>query len=140
MPDASYLHTTFNGASVIRTPAEIDITTAEQLRAALLEAAEGEQPTVVVDMTRTVFCDSSGLHALLRARNRIASDGGDLRLIIPAGGVVARIITLTGLDTVLRCFPTLAEAVAGPPAVKPSKPGRPDPPIAEIPSPAGGTG
>ncbi len=134
MPDASYLHTTFNGASVIRTPAEIDITTADQLRAALLEAAAGEHPMVVVDMTSTGFCDSSGIHALLRARNRIASDGGDLRLVIPADGVVARIITLTGLDTVLRCFPSLADAVAGPPAVRPLKP-----PIGGTASPASGS-
>jgi anti-sigma B factor antagonist len=113
LPDARYLRTTFNGVTVIRAPADIDITTADQLRTALLETAAGEHPMVVVDMTRTAFCDSSGLHTLLRARNRLVTDGGDLHLVIPADGVVARILAVTGLDMVISCYLSLAEAMAG---------------------------
>jgi anti-anti-sigma factor len=129
LPDTSYLHTTIDGVAVVRTPAEIDITTADQLRAALLEASAGKHPVIVVDMTGTVFCDSSGLHALVRARNRSAAENRDLRLVVPAGGTVDRILTLTGLATVLPCFPTLAEALAGPPSAWSQRPGPPAPAV-----------
>jgi hypothetical protein len=46
-----------NGVPVMATPAEIDITAAEQLRAVLLAATENRYRTLVVDMTCTRFCD-----------------------------------------------------------------------------------
>jgi anti-sigma B factor antagonist len=55
----------------VATPAEIDITTAEELRAVLLEATKDSHPRLVVDMTRTRFCDSAGLQALIGAHNRV---------------------------------------------------------------------
>lgn len=39
MPDVRYLIKMINGVPVVAAPAEIDITTAEQLRAVLLTAA-----------------------------------------------------------------------------------------------------
>ncbi len=97
---------------VVVTPAEIDITTAEPLRGMLLELARAGHPTVVVDLTRTLFCDSSGLHALVRAQKRAVSAGGELRLVMPADGSFPRIMKLTGLGSVFSCFPSLAEALA----------------------------
>jgi anti-anti-sigma regulatory factor len=67
-------------------------------------------------MTRTRFCDSSGLHALIRAHKRAVSEGGELRLAVPADGVVARIVSLTGLDLYLPCFSSVAGAMARTPA------------------------
>ena len=56
-------------AAVIAAPAEIDAANAAQLRTALL-AADGQCPTVVVDMSHTVFCDMAGIGVLVQARNR----------------------------------------------------------------------
>jgi anti-anti-sigma factor len=67
-------------------------------------------------MTHTTFCDSSGLHTLLRAYKRLASEAGGLRLVIPADGAVPRILTLTGLNRLIPCYRSVAAAVAGPPA------------------------
>jgi anti-sigma B factor antagonist len=105
-----------DGASVVAAPAEIDITIAEQLRAVLLEATASEHPMIVVDMTRTLFCDASGLHILLRAHKRAVSKGGELRLVVPADGAVPRIIHLTCLDYLIPCFSSLARALARTPA------------------------
>lgn len=118
MPDARFLHTTINGVPVVTMPAEIDITTAEQLRAVLREVIRGGYPAVVVDLSRTLFCDSSGLHTLLRAHKRAAADGGGLRLVIPADGAVPRIVRLTCLDSFIPCFSSLAEAVTCTPALR----------------------
>ena len=59
-----------SGVPVVTAPEEIDITNALGLRSALLEAAEHGHGTLVLDMTRTQFCDSSGLHTLLAAHKR----------------------------------------------------------------------
>lgn len=112
VPEVRYLRTMINGVPVVTMPAEIDITTAEQLRAVLLDSAARGNTTIVVDMTRTVFCDSSGLHTRLRAHKRVITEGGELRLVVPSDGAVPRILNLTALDRLLPCFSSLAEALA----------------------------
>jgi anti-anti-sigma factor len=112
MLDTGFPITATGGVPVVEVPAEVDITTSGQLRDVLLRACAG-QPTLVVDMTHTLFCDSSGLHVLVRAHRRAMSEGGELRLAVPASGAVARILALTGLNSYIPCFPSVAEALAG---------------------------
>lgn len=107
---------TINGMAVVSASAEIDVTTAEQLRMALVEAGSHGHATVVLDMTRTRSCDSSGLSVLVRAHRRAVAEGGELRLVLPADGPVVRIVTLTGLDRSIPCFGGLDEALAPEPA------------------------
>ncbi len=127
MPDVNYLVEVIAGVPVVATPAEIDITTADRLHLALLEAAAHRHTTVVVDMTRTQFCDSSGLHVLARAHNRALEAGGELRLVIPEGGAVSRIFTLTSLDRVIPRFGSLPEALPQRLAAVPVRPPGPRP-------------
>jgi anti-anti-sigma factor len=101
-----------SGMPVITAPAEIDITTADQLRAVLLDTATQGHATVVVDLTSSRFCDSCGLHTLVRAHRLAQADGGELRLVTPADGIVPRIFALTCLDTFIPCFASLKEALA----------------------------
>ena len=95
MIEVRYLRTMINGVPVMATPTEIDIMTAEQLRAVLLEATtENRYRTLVIDITRTRFCDSAAAHTLVAAHNRLVTDGGELRLVVPADGTVRRVVTL----------------------------------------------
>ncbi len=110
MPSTQYTCTFVNGVPVVTTPAEIDITTADEFRAVLHDAASGDRQVVVVNMMNATFCDSSGLHALLGAHRRATSAGRELRLAMPPGSPVTRIFTLTGVDGVLVCFPSIEEA------------------------------
>lgn len=82
MPDHRY-PLMINGVPVAEAPEEIDICNAEQLRIVLLEAASRGHATIVVDMTRTRFCDSSGFSVLVAAHQRALAEGGGLRLVIP---------------------------------------------------------
>lgn len=115
-----------NGVPVVAAPAEIDVTTAEQLRSGLLEAASHGHTTIVVDMTRTRFCDSCGLSVLVRAHKRAFEEGGELRLVIPPDGTVFRIFTLTSLYRLIPRFDSLTEALRQRPAA-PVRPLRPRP-------------
>jgi anti-sigma B factor antagonist len=123
-----------NGLLVVSPPAEIDVLTADRLRAVLLEAAANGHTTVVVDLTRTRFCDSSGLNVLAGAHRRAVDEGGGLRLVLPADGAVACALALTTLDGFIPCFPSLDQALASqvppmgprPGHQPPSHPGQPD--------------
>lgn len=101
-----------NGLPVVTAPAEIDVTTAEKLRAVLLEVAANGHATIVVDLIGTRFCDSSGLSVLATAHRRAQSEGGELRLVLPARGTVTRVLAVTGMDRCIPCFTSLDQALA----------------------------
>ena len=115
MPDARFSVEVVSGIPVVVTPEEIDITNAVALRAALLEAAAHGTRTLVVNMSQTQFCDSAGLHVLVRAHYRAQAEGGEVRLVI-RGAPVRRIFAVTGLDRVIPSFPCLEQALPQSPA------------------------
>ncbi|MGH3150680.1 MAG: STAS domain-containing protein [Streptosporangiaceae bacterium] len=98
------------GVPVVAAPEEIDITNADGLRTALAEAARHGQGKFVVDMTRTRFCDTAGLHALVAAHKRTRTEDGQVVLVIPDPGVL-RIFAITGLDSVIPNVASLEEAL-----------------------------
>ena len=110
MPDHRY-PLMINGVPVVEAPEEIDICNAEQLRIALLEACSRGHATVVVDMTRTRFCDSEGFSVLVGAHKRALADGGGLRLVIPADTQVLRIFKVIGLGRFIPRFASLDQAL-----------------------------
>ena len=113
MPDDSFPVEVLGGVPVVAAPEEIDITNAEALRSALLAAAAAADGhgTLVVDMTRTQFCDLSGLHTLIAVHKRAGAEGREVRLVIP-NTTVLRVLALTGMDEVIPNFTSLAEALA----------------------------
>lgn len=96
---------------VVVAPEEVDITNAAGLRAALLDAASRGRAAVVVDLSGTQFCDTTGLHALVGAHRRAAAEGGRVLLVV-ATNAVTRVLEITGLDQVLAHFASLDDALA----------------------------
>jgi anti-sigma B factor antagonist len=119
MPEASFAVQVVGGVPVVATPEEIDITNAAGLRIALAEATARGRGTLVVDMSGTQFCDSSGIHILVRAHKRALAAGGELLLVLTAATVL-RIFAITGIDRIIPSFPSLAEALAQVPAARPA--------------------
>jgi anti-sigma B factor antagonist len=108
MPDSGFPVEMVRGVPVVTAPEEVDITNADWLRSALLEAAE--HGTLVVDMTRTQFCDTAGLHALVGAYKRATAEGSEV-VLVTTGAAVLRILAITGLDQVIPHFTSLEEAL-----------------------------
>jgi anti-sigma B factor antagonist len=109
---------------VVTAPDQIDVANAEAL-GDTLEAASADHPTIIVNMTRNVFCDSSGLRMLIMAVRRARAAGGELRLVLSQPHL-RRVFKVTGLDRVIKISGTLAEAAA---AALPTAAGRqPEPP------------
>jgi anti-anti-sigma factor len=107
---------TISGLPVVRGPAEIDITNAGQLRAALLAAAGEGYATIVVDLSETAFCDTAGLQVLVLAHRRALAEGGELRLVVRAATLL-RLFSLTGVDHVIPSFAALDQALSELPAI-----------------------
>lgn len=101
------------GFTVVVGPAEIDISNSGQFRTALLRA-QALNPAVVVDLSGTEFCDSSGLSVLVRALRRAQAEGGEVRLVVCTTAVL-RILAVTGIGTIFGLFSSLDEALAKPP-------------------------
>jgi anti-sigma B factor antagonist len=117
MLDDGFLVDVAGGVPVVVAPEEIDITNAAALRSALLKAAASGPGALVVDMTRTRFCDSSGPHALVAAHQRAQAEGREVLLVIPSA-IVLRVFALTGVDRMIPNFTSLAEALARPDAAR----------------------
>jgi anti-sigma B factor antagonist len=111
MPEARFVVEVVGGVPVVTTPEEIDIISAPGLRTALLDAAAHGRGPVVVDMSRTQFCDSAGLHVLIRAHKRARAEGDDVLVVISATAVL-RVFAISGLDRIVPNFSTLEEALA----------------------------
>jgi anti-sigma B factor antagonist len=111
MPEGKFPVEVVQGVPVVAAPEEIDITNAEALRSALIKAAANGHGTLVVDMTQTQFCDSSGLHTLIAAHKRAEAEGREVLLVIPSTAVL-RVFALTAMDRVIPNFTSLTEALA----------------------------
>lgn len=110
MPKVSFPVEVVDGVPVVTAPEEVDIANAAGLRAALLKAAERDHALVVVDMSRTRFCDSAGLNALVAAARQARADGGEVRLVV-VGEAVVRLVALTGVDRVVPIYASLEDAL-----------------------------
>src|SRR5208282_1328061 len=110
MPEHSPAVELICGVPVVATPAEIDITNADGLQTALVEASALGHGTFVVDMSGTQFCDSAGIHALVRAHKRSQSEGGEMLLVVFATAVL-RVFAITGVDGLIPNFSRLQEAL-----------------------------
>jgi anti-sigma B factor antagonist len=82
-----------DGGAVVSVAGELDVATAPELARALA----GIDGDVTVDLSGATFADPSGLRVLLAAR----AGGCRLRVVRRGGGPVARLLTLTGTDTLL---------------------------------------
>ena len=111
MPDDRFPVEVVEGVPVVAAPEEIDIVNAEALRSALLQAATNGHRALVVDMTRTRFCDASGLHALAAAHQRAEAEGREVLVVIPSTAVL-RVFALIGMDRMIPNFTRLADALA----------------------------
>jgi anti-sigma B factor antagonist len=74
---------------------EIDLSTADQLDAAIREAEKTEISRIVVDLSAVSFIDSTGLSVFLEAIKRNRRDGHRLSFVPSKHDQVVRLFALT---------------------------------------------
>lgn len=85
-----------DGATTVALRGEFDLATAGELETAVERLVTAGTNRLMVDLHDVSFCDSAGLNALVRARNRCHAAGGWLRITRPVGEV-ADVLRISGL-------------------------------------------
>ncbi len=88
--------------TVIEAVGEVDLTTAPQLREALLGAvSDTETSGVIVDLSKVDFIDSAGLALLVEARKKLAPEGRSLNVLLTPSRQPERVLKLGRFDTIM---------------------------------------
>ncbi|MFJ8821059.1 STAS domain-containing protein [Streptomyces sp. NPDC102467] len=95
--------------TVLKLVGGLDHDTAPELRDALPTIALEPGRLLILDLAAMPFCDSSGISALLAARNHAHSVGADIALAaVPANTL--RILRIVGLDQIFALHPDTVTA------------------------------
>ena len=90
---------------VLAVAGDLDHNTAEQLRAAVDGVALAPGQLLTLDLSGLDYCDSSGITALLAARNHVQTQAAEFAVSnVPPTTV--RIFSLLGLDKIFPSRPT----------------------------------
>ena len=87
------------GGPVVTVKGEIDLETSPEL-SAVLSTIEPQGGDVDVDLSGVTYIDSTGLRALLTARDAAREAGGSLR-VSATSSIVGRLIEITGCSELL---------------------------------------
>ena len=97
------------GCVIAAVAGEIDISSVAQFRERMLELAD-KGGTLIVDLDRVVFIDSSGLGALVATARRVAEHGGSLYAVC-SQPQPRRLLWMTGVDKRIPLAATVAGAL-----------------------------
>lgn len=100
-------------AAVVRLAAEIDASNADEIREQLLSVVNQGVSVMIADMSRTTFCDSAGVSALVRAFRRATENGTKFQLVATSPAVL-RVLQITGVDRLIDIHSTVTEALGSP--------------------------
>ncbi len=99
--------------AVVTLPPEIDVTNANLVREELASVLDEGAALLIADLSKTSFCDSAGVSALVRTFRRAATSESSMRLVVSTPAV-ERVLSITGVDRLLETFPSVAASLAGP--------------------------
>lgn len=104
---AEVMATDLGEARLVSISGEIDLSNARDVMEVVGDAVRSGVSVVVVDLSGVTFLDSSGIAALFRLADRIRLSRQELRLVVPRGAPIRRVLELTRVTTVIPTQETL---------------------------------
>lgn len=98
--------------AVLTVSGEVDVYTAPTLREHILTAIGEGASTVVVDLSKVAFMDSTGLGVMVGALKRLRQSEGRLVVVCDSEPVL-KIFSVTGLTDVFGVVPSMDEVPDG---------------------------
>jgi anti-sigma B factor antagonist len=98
--------------AVVTLPVEIDVTNADAVRERLFSVVSQGADLLIADLSKTTFCDSAGVSALVRTFRRATANARAMRLVVSTPAV-ERVLSITGVDRLLDVFPSVAASLGG---------------------------
>lgn len=97
--------------TILRVLAEkLDSQIAPDLKSELLLLNKDGVVNVILDLSQTRYCDSSGLSSVLVGNRLCKNDKGSL-ILVGLQPSIRKLITISQLDPVLQIVPTVSEAI-----------------------------
>jgi anti-anti-sigma factor len=100
-----------DGARAVVVAGELDQATLPELQRALDEVIDVGSGDLLIDLSDCSFIDSSGLAALVSARERMAAAGPRALAVCCGSPQVQRLLEITGLDKAMGVVATRDEAL-----------------------------
>lgn len=88
---------------------KVDASNAPELKSIFVMINKEGGNSIILDLSKTKYCDSSGLSAILVA-NRLCKNSGGTFVLCGLQDNVSKLIEISQLDRVLNITPSLAEA------------------------------
>ena len=98
-----------DGVTVLDLEGEVDMATAPDFKAAMMQSIADGARRLVVDATKVTFIDSTGLFAVVAGHRELTRLGGSLT--ISCSEKVALVMEMARFDAVFTLHATRAEAV-----------------------------
>ena len=107
----NFAHEKTEHYTILRVLAEkLDSTIAPDLKSELLLLNKDGVSNVILDLSQTRYCDSSGLSSVLVGNRLCKNDNGSL-ILVGLQPSIRKLITISQLDPVLQIVPTVSEAI-----------------------------
>lgn len=100
-----------DGVVIASFEGEIDSSNAGDLRLALAERLPSSASALVLDLSEVSYLDSSGIQLLFDLGRRVAARRQSLRLVVPSGAPMRRVLELCAVESVAPMHPSLDEAL-----------------------------
>jgi anti-anti-sigma factor len=102
-----------HGVRTISVRGELDLSTAPELEGPLEEALNSGEGSVLIDLSRCEFIDSTGIALIVRAWQRLDSGANGRTLVLCSqNDQVRRVLEITGLELSIPVHQTRDEALA----------------------------
>jgi anti-anti-sigma factor len=101
-----------DSAVVAHLSGEVDMTNAAFVRDELLAAVPNDALTLIVDLAGCRYLDSAAIEVIFDLARRLARRRQELRLVVPEGSPLGRVLTLTDVNSVAPVHASLDSALA----------------------------
>ncbi len=99
-------------AIVARIGGEVDMTNANEIRDELLAAVPNDARLLVIDLGGCRYLDSAGIELLFDLSRRLERRRQRIRLVVPAGSPLRRVLELTEVGSIAPVNGSLETALA----------------------------
>ena len=101
-----------DSVGIARLSGDVDIAHAGALRKRLLSAVRNDDLALVVDLSDARYIDCVGVSLLFELAERLAGRQLRFAVVMPAEGLVVRVLTIVDLDSVAEIHRGLDDALA----------------------------
>lgn len=99
-------------AVVARLVGEVDMSNADYVRDEITAAVPNDAHALVIDLSATSYLDSAAIELLFELSRRLGRRRQQLRLVVPEGSPLTRLLSLTDVGSVAPLHAELADALA----------------------------